>query len=284
VQKDDSELIFGRNAVLAFLEAEQEAKRGVKGGRVSKIFAAPSLHADKRVEKIRVLAKQRNIPVVECERRKLDQMLGADQAHQGVAAQLSPVEYWELEDLLKLLEREIAQKTADDAATRQEVLNQFAVGILDGIEDPHNLGAIIRVAECAGIKALLVPERRSASLTSVVAKTSAGAIATLPIVRITNLVRTIEKLKEFGFWIAGLDGEARETCYQADLARPLAIVVGSEGKGLSRLVREHCDMMLKIPMYGKTESLNASVAAAIIFYEVVRQTHFGKQKGKEGLS
>src|SRR5262249_13186316 len=147
-----------------------------------------------------------------------------------------------------------------------------------------NLGAIIRVAECAGIKAVLVPERRSASLTAVVAKTSAGAIATLPIVRITNLVRTLERLKEYGFWVAGLDGEARETCYEADLARPLAIVVGNEGKGMSRLVREHCDMLLKIPMFGKTESLNASVASAIVFYETVRQTRFKTKISRKASS
>jgi len=273
IEKDpeDNQIIFGRNAVLAFLEAEPEARRGVRGGRVNKIFAATSQHADKRMEQIRKLAKQRNIPVVECERKKLDQMIGADQVHQGVVAQLSPVDYWELEQFLQLVTKD-KERFVAQGGTAEALMNTYAVGVLDGIEDPHNLGAIVRVAECAGMKALLVPERRSASLTAVVAKTSAGAIATLPIVRITNLVQALKRLKEFGFWVAGLDAEAKETCFEADLARPLAVVIGGEGKGMSRLVRENCDMLLRIPMYGKTESLNASVAAAVVFYEIVRQT------------
>ena len=276
MEKEDNELIFGRNSVLAFLEAEQEARRGVRGGRVGKIFIVPVQHQDKRVDRVKSLAKQRNIPVIECDRRRMDQMVGGDHAHQGIAAQLSPVDFWDLEDLIKLLKRDL---DAAEAAgrDRQEELNGFVVGILDGIEDPHNLGAIIRVAECAGVKAILVPERRAASLTAVVAKTSAGAIATMPIVRTTNLVRTIDKLKEFGFWIAALDAEARDTCFQTDLSRPLAVVIGSEGKGVGRLVKENCDMLLKIPMYGKTSSLNASVASAIVFYEIVRQNRFKKK-------
>jgi len=267
----DNDVIFGRNAVLAFLEAEPEARRGVRGGRVNKIFAALGQHPDKRVERIKQLARQRNIPVVECERKKLDLMIGADQAHQGVVAQLSPVDYWQLEQFLKLVEKDKEQFVAA-GGTAEELMNSYAIAIVDGIEDPHNLGAIVRVAECAGMKALLVPERRSASMTAVVAKTSAGAIATLPIVRVTNIVNTLERLKDFGFWIAGLDADARETCFEADLARPLAVVIGSEGKGMSRLVKDNCDMLLRIPMYGKTESLNASVAAAVVFYEIVRQT------------
>jgi 23S rRNA (guanosine2251-2'-O)-methyltransferase len=267
----DNEVIFGRNTVLAFLEAEPEARRGVRGGRVNKIFAALGQHADKRLERIKQLARQRNIPVVECDRRKLDQMIGADQAHQGVVAQLSPVDYWQLDQFFQLVERDKEHFVAA-GGTAQELMNSYAIGIVDGIEDPHNLGAIVRVAECAGMRALFVPERRSASLTAVVAKTSAGAIATLPIVRITNLVQTLERLKNFGFWIAGLDADAKESCFEADLARPLAVVIGSEGKGMSRLVKDNCDMLLRIPMYGKTESLNASVAAAVVFYEIVRQT------------
>jgi 23S rRNA (guanosine2251-2'-O)-methyltransferase len=271
LEKKEGELIFGRNAVLAFLEAESQAKRGVRGGRINKIFSVPSNHPDKRIERIKALARERNIPIMEFDRKRMDQLVGGDEAHQGMAAQLSPVDYWELSDLLQLLNRELDQLSGKGVA-REQALNQFVVGILDGIEDPHNLGAIIRVAECAGVKALLVPDRRSASLTAVVAKTSAGAIAVLPIVRIGNIVQTLSKLKEFGFWIAGLDAEARETCFEADLARPLAIVIGSEGKGISRLVKENCDMLLKIPMFGKTESLNASVAAAVVFYEYVRQS------------
>ena len=175
VEKRDDERIFGRNAVLAFLEAESQAKRGVRGGRINKIFMAPSSHPDKRVERIRVLARERGVPIMECERKRMDQMVEPDQAHQGVVAQLSPVDYWELADLFQLLNRELEQLSAKGVA-RESALNQFVVGVLDGIEDPHNLGAIIRVAECAGVKALLVPDRRSASLTGVVAKTSAVAL------------------------------------------------------------------------------------------------------------
>jgi 23S rRNA (guanosine2251-2'-O)-methyltransferase len=242
----------------------------VRGGRVKKLFVMPTAHSDKRLDLIKQLAKQRNIPIFDCEKRRLEQMVGAEQAHQGVAAQLSPVDYWEFEDFLKLLEKDRERWTAEGNAP-ESFMNNYVVGILDGIEDPHNLGAIVRVAECAGVKALFLPERRSASITSVVAKTSAGALATLPVVRIGNLVRALERLKESGFWIAGLDADARQSCFEADLNIPLAIVIGSEGKGMSRLVKEHCDLLLKIPMFGQTESLNASVAAAIVFYERVRQ-------------
>jgi 23S rRNA (guanosine2251-2'-O)-methyltransferase len=166
------------------------------------------------------------------------------------------------------------QKMVLDRISREvqgKTMAGYMVAVLDGIEDPHNLGAIIRVAEAAGVKAILIPQRRAAGLTGTVAKISAGALATLPVVRVSNVVQALETLKNYGFWVAALDLDAQEFFTDADLLRPLVVVIGSEGKGVGRLVKEHCDMLVKIPMLGKTESLNASVAAGIFFYEVVRQ-------------
>ena len=145
------------------------------------------------------------------------------------------------------------------------------VALVDGIQDPQNLGAIIRVAHAAGAKGLITTFRRAAGTTAAVAKASAGALARLPIVKVTNLVSTIDELKKHGFWITGLDAEAKTNIFHQDLRMPLAVVIGSEGKGLGRLVSQHCDFLLNIPMSPDSESLNASVAAGIIFYEHVRQ-------------
>lgn len=227
---------------------------------MNKIFLVPPQHPDKRVEHIRNLARKNDIPVVNAERRKLDQMVGQNQAHQGVIAQVSPVEYQDLSEVVARI------KAASGGS-----LSGCMIAVLDGIEDPHNVGAIIRTAECAGVSAVVLPERRSAAVTSIVAKTSAGAFARIPIVRVTNIVRALESLKEADFWVVGLDGEAKESCFQADLKRPLALVIGSEGEGIGRLIKKTCDFLIGIPMFGKTESLNASVAAAVVFYEVVRQ-------------
>jgi 23S rRNA (guanosine2251-2'-O)-methyltransferase len=152
-------------------------------------------------------------------------------------------------------------------------LDGYTVAILDGIEDPHNIGAIVRSAEAAGLKAVILPQRRSAGLTRTVAKVSAGALASMRMVRITNLVSTLEKLKERGFWIGGLAVEGAQDIFTSDLKRPLALVIGAEGDGISRLVTEHCDFLVKIPMLGSVQSLNASVAAGVLFYEVVRQNN-----------
>lgn len=291
-------MIFGKNAVLAFLEdsdvgddddidlddqaveaisgdddtdgdgaADADSKRvadrprgQVRKPEIGKIYMVTLDHPDRKVDRIKQLAKAQRIPVVICDRRKLDWLVGADQVHQGIAAQISAAEFWELSDFLDQLKK-----------SSPDTLDGSVLAIVDGIEDPHNLGAIIRVAESAGLKGLLLPARRSAGLTGIVAKTSAGALASLPIIRIHNLVQALEELKESGFWIAGLDSNQGDLYTKTDLVRPLALVVGSEGTGMSRLVKDNCDMLLKIPMLGKTESLNASVAAGIVFYEVVRQ-------------
>lgn len=282
-RSEEQDLIFGKNAVLAFLEADesQAAQASRRKSAVNKIFIAVGQQFDRRVDRIKALARQLEIPVVSCEKRRLDQMVPQDQRHQGIVAQISVTDFQDLDEFLEGVDnqRKAAEQKGDNAGN---YLDGFVVAVLDGIEDPHNLGAIIRVAECSGVKAVLLPARRSAGLTGIVAKTSAGAIATLPVVRIQNITKALNKLKEFGFWVAGLDADAPQTYSDADLNRPLAIVVGSEGKGIGRLVGENCDMLLKIPMLGKTESLNASVAAGIVFYEVLRQVNLAKkQKAKQ---
>lgn len=250
------ELIFGRNAVLSCLESS----KGSGSVNISKVFLADGLETDRKLEAIKSVSRQLKVPVVFCDRRKLDQMAGGSTRHQGVVAQMSPAELLELDDFLAALDGDLRRDPSG-----------IAVAIIDGIEDPHNLGAIIRSAEAAGFRGILLPARRAAVVTGTVLKTSAGAATTLPIVRVTNLVAAIERLKEAGFWVAGMDVKATQNHFQYDLKGPLAIVVGSEGTGMSRLTAKNCDFLVKIPMLGKTESLNASVAAGIVFYEFVRQ-------------
>jgi 23S rRNA (guanosine2251-2'-O)-methyltransferase len=309
---DQDELIFGKNAVLSFLESDEQfaasetadpvrekrllealSKRRAESGaaaielpdlrqlskgskvRINKIMLATGGRPDVRIDQIQSLARAQRIPVHTCERQKLDQICGPDQRHQGVVAFISPAELWQLETFLEKLELDRAEL---DLAGKS--FDGYMVALADGIEDPHNLGAIIRVAEAAGVKALLIPQRRAVGLTGTVAKISAGAIANLPVVRVSNLVQAIETLKRYGFWVVGLDGSSRQLHTQADLKRPLVVVIGSEGAGIGRLVKEHCDFLVKIPMLGKTESLNASVAAGIFFYEVVRQSGAGNNSEK----
>lgn len=236
------------------------------GIRVNKILLAEGQANDGRIRKIKTLARIQHIPVQSCDRKKLDQIAGPQRRHQGVVAMVSSAEMWKLDTFL--------QKLVLDRISRElagESMDGYMLAMLDGVEDPHNLGAIIRVAEAAGVKALFLPQRRAAGLTGTVAKTSAGALATLPVVRVGNIVQCLETLKKYGFWVAALDLDGKELYTEANLVRPLVIVIGSEGSGVSRLVKEHCDLLLRIPMLGKTESLNASVAAGIMFYEVVRQ-------------
>ena len=184
--------------------------------------------------------------------------------HQGVVASLSPVELKSFIDLIEMVDKEKEKGTS---------LNGYTVVVADGIEDPRNLGAIIRTAESTGAKAVIIPERRATSVTDIVAKTSAGALAHLPVIRVTNIASTLDKLKELGFWTLGMAPDAKDPIYQLDLKCPLALVVGSEGKGMARLVREKCDFLASIPTLGKTESLNVSVALGISLYEIVRQNY-----------
>lgn len=238
--------VGGRNAVRELLAT---------GRDIDKIFVA----AGDREGSITTLiaeARSRSIPVVEVDRRKLDMLCGHNR-HQGIAANAAMVEYCELDDVFARAEE------------RGEA--PFFV-ILDGIEDPHNLGAILRSAECCGAHGLILQKRRSAGITPVVAKASAGAVMHLPIVRVTNLACTVDALRERGVWVYGADMDG--TAYDSlDYKGAAALVLGSEGFGISRLVREKCDFIASIPLYGKVNSMNVSAAAAVLLCEIARQRH-----------
>lgn len=239
-----SEQIEGRNAVL-------EAFRS--GKSVDKLFLLDGCQ-DGPVRTIAREARKRDTIINYVTKERLDQ-LSETGSHQGVIAQVAAYEYSTVEDIL-----DRAREKGEDPF----------IFLLDDIEDPHNLGAIIRTANLAGAHGVIIPRRRAAGLTSVVAKTSAGALNYTPVAKVTNLARTIEELKEKGIWFvcADMDGE---TMYDLNLTGPIGVVIGNEGEGVSRLVREKCDFTASIPMRGNIDSLNASVAAGILGYEVVRQ-------------
>jgi 23S rRNA (guanosine2251-2'-O)-methyltransferase len=262
VEETDGEQLQGEEQYLAGKHPVLEA---LKAGRaLNKIWL--SEHAQRHlVGPILEEAKARGVVVQYADKRKLDQMV-PDLTHQGVVAQAAAMAYVEVEELLAR------------AAERGEAP---LLVLLDEVEDPHNLGSVLRTADCTGVHGVIVPKRRSASLTAVVAKTSAGAIEYVPVARVSNLVQTIEKLKDAGVWIAGAAGEAETDVYRSNLKGPLAIVIGNEGRGLSRLVREKCDFLISLPMFGRINSLNASVAAGVILYEALRQRR-GAEGGGDG--
>ncbi len=242
-------VVFGRNAVKELLAS---------GKDVDKILVA---HGE-REGSISVLVSQaleRGIPLLEVDRKKLDAMC-AGGAHQGIVAMAALATYVDVSDIL------------DYAASRGEAP---MLVICDGVEDPHNLGAIIRSAECAGFHGVIIPKRHSATLTATVAKSSAGAIAHMRIAKVANLATTIDALKKQNVWIYGADMDG-SVYYETDLRGPIAIVLGSEGTGISHLVEEKCDFRLSIPLYGKVDSMNVSAAAAVLFCEAARQ-HFGNR-------
>lgn len=240
-----NDLIEGRNAVMEALRA---------GRTIDKIFIAKG-DVDKTLGHIASKARSAGIVVTEADRRKLDAM-SQTHAHQGVIALCAVKEYSTIEDMLAI------------AAERGEA--PFLV-LCDEISDPHNLGAIIRTAECAGAHGVIIPKRRSVGLTAVVGKASAGALEYLPVARVSNLVSTIRDLQKAGVWVFGTAADGDTGLYTADLKGPAAIVIGNEGEGMSRLVSEACDFKVSIPMHGRISSLNASNAAAILLYEAVRQ-------------
>ena len=240
-----SDQVEGRNSVLELLESDRD---------INKILIAKG-ERHGSINKIITLAKQRKIVIVEIERNKLN-AISETENHQGVIAIVPPFNYVEVEDILV------------EAKSKNE--DPFIL-ILDGIEDPHNLGSIIRTAETAGVHGVIIPKRRAASVNATVSKTSAGAVEHVKIARVNNLNETIKYLKENDVWICGTDGEAKEYYYTQNLKGALAIVIGSEGFGMSRLVKENCDFLVKIPMKGKITSLNASVSAGIVIYEAVKQ-------------
>ena len=238
-------VIEGRNAVIEALRA---------GTAIDKIYLQKG-ETDRTLGHVASKARAAGIVVVEADRRKLDAM-SRTHAHQGVIALSAVREYAGVEDILRA------------AADRGE---PPLVVVCDEISDPQNLGAIIRTAECAGAHGVIIPKRRSAGLTAVVAKTSAGAVSYLPVARVPNLTAVLKQLKGEGLWVFGADAAAGTRLYDADLKGPAAIVIGSEGDGMGRLVREQCDFLVSIPMKGQLNSLNASAAAAVVLYEAVRQ-------------
>ena len=243
IGNDGLEVIAGRNPVTEALNGDREVER---------IFIADG--AEGSVSKIVAIAKEQGVIVDFVPKEKIDAMAPGAK-HQGVVAKVSEYRYAEMDEIFAR-----AEESGEDP---------FIV-ILDEVTDPHNLGAIIRTAECAGAHGVIIPKRRSASLTQTVALASAGAIENMPVVQVTNLARTIDELKEKGIWVGAADMDG-ETYYEANLSGPIAIVIGNEGKGVGRLVKEKCDFVLSIPMYGKINSLNASNAAAILMYGIRRK-------------
>ena len=245
VEKKFDDQVEGRNPVLELLESGRDINkifvtRGEKHGSINKILA---------------IAKERRIIVVEKDKKQMQEM-AQEENYQGVVAIVPPFEYVEVEDIL------------DFAKERNE--DPFIL-ILDGIEDPHNLGSIIRTAETAGVHGIIIPKRRAASVNSTVNKASAGAVEHMKIARVTNITDAIDKLKNAGLWICGTDVSTNKYYYNQDLTGPLGIVIGNEGNGISDKVKKNCDFLVKIPMKGKIESLNAAVSTGIVVYESVKQ-------------
>ena len=244
-EKRFDDQIEGRNSVLELLES---------GRDINKIFVT-RVEKHGSINKILAIAKERKIIVVEKDKRQMDEM-AQEENYQSVIAIVPPYEYVEIEDILN---------------TAKERNEDPFILILDGIEDPHNLGSIIRTAETAGVHGIIIPKRRAASVNSTVNKTSAGAVEHMKIARVTNISDAIEELKQAGLWICGTDINADKYYYNQDLTGPLGIVIGNEGKGIGEKVKKNCDFTVKIPMKGKVTSLNASVSTGILVYEAVKQ-------------
>lgn len=268
-EEQNNELICGRNTVLAYLrqlDERQSDEPGPELASVNRIYMeSKQAKDDPRLHQIKSLAKKEGIVVMDVPRFKLDSLVGLQTRHQGVVASLSPTKLKTQADLFDMV------KNLDGNAM---------IVACDGIEDPRNLGAIVRAAEAIGACGVVVPERRNVQVTQTVAKVSAGALAYIPVFQVTNLVRTLETLKEENFWVIGLAPNAREPIYKVDLNGKIVLLVGSEGKGMRRLVEETCDVLVNIPMLGKTESLNASVACGIALYEIARQQSLAKNQSK----
>lgn len=241
-REDDGTLIEGRNAVLETLRA---------GHAVDKVFVAEGAN----LGDVMAQAKKNGVPVVTCDRRKLNSMSTTGN-HQGVIAQAAAQEYVSLDDIFHVAE------------VRGEVP---LIVVCDGIEDPHNLGAIIRSAETAGAHGVVIPKRRAVGLTATVARAAAGALAYVGVHKANNLAAALDALKERGVWLFGAEADGTVDLYEAPFDRPTAIVIGSEGQGLSRLTRDKCDYIVSIPMRGRVNSLNASNAAAVLLFETVRR-------------
>lgn len=242
----EEEVVAGKHSVTEALKS---------GRTINKIWIAENAQKHLTLPII-AEAKKLGIVIQHVDKRKLDQMVPGVQ-HQGVVAQAAPYAYVEVEDLLKV---------AEEKGEPPFLL------LLDEIEDPHNLGSILRTADCTGAHGVILPKRRSAQVTATVSKTSAGAVEYVPVARVTNLGQTIDQLKEMGVWVVGTVVDAIQELYDTEVFDgPVAIVIGNESKGMGRLIREKCDVLVKLPMAGKINSLNASVAAGVVMYEVLRR-------------
>ncbi|NJD36941.1 MAG: 23S rRNA (guanosine(2251)-2'-O)-methyltransferase RlmB [Geobacter sp.] len=239
------EILFGINPV----------REALRGNRKAFELFVQQAGPDQRIAKLAAMAEEQGIAVHRRERADLERLAG-NPHHQGVVLRVAPFVYAELETFL------IEAQQSDQ---------KLFVLVLDGIQDPQNLGALIRSAACAGLQGVIIPKDRACGITPVVEKASAGAVETIPVIQVTNLVQTLERLKQAGCWVFGLTGDARQTIYQADYRGNLALVVGSEGDGIRPLVRKHCDLLVSIPHYGGVSSLNASVAGGVALFEAARQ-------------
>ena len=238
--------VFGKNPVMEALRSDK---------KIEKIYCLDKKNKSASDQDLIDLAAEKSVSVIEVSRNKLDS-LANDGNHQGLVAIVEDYTYSILDDVLE--------------KAHQKNKSPFLI-ILDGITDVHNFGAIIRSCECAGVDGIIIPERRSAQINDTVAKTSAGALEYMPIIRVVNINTTIDDLKNKGFWIYGADMDGDKAYYSEKYDGSVALVIGGEGKGISRLTREKCDVIVEIPMYGSINSLNASCAATILIYEVIRQ-------------
>lgn len=246
--KNFDDQIEGRNAVIELLESDKDINKiyvtkGEQKGSINKIIA---------------MANEKKVIIVQKDKRQMD-LMAQTENYQGVIAIVPPFEYSEIEDILEF------------AKIKNE--KPFIL-ILDGIEDTHNLGAIIRTAEIAGVHGIIIPKRRAASVNSTVSKVSCGAVQYMKIARVNNISDAINKLKDNGVWVCGTAVDAKSYYFEQDYKEPIAIVIGNEGKGMSQLVKKNCDFLVKIPMKGKIQSLNASVSTGIVAYEVLKQRNF----------
>ena len=246
--KENNELIYGRNGVLEALKS---------GRPINKILFCGEMKG--AMSQITALAKENKVIMTQVSRSKMDELTGSA-SHQGVMAYVSPKEYASVDNILQV--------------AKDKNQPPFII-VLDEIQDPHNLGAIIRTCDAVGAHGVIIPKRRSVQLTGVVSKASAGAVEHVPVARVTNIPATLKELKDEGLWVYGTDLSGETPFYGTDLKGPVALVIGSEGFGMGRLTKEQCDFVLTIPMEGQVSSLNASVAAGVVMYEIFKQ-----RKGK----
>jgi 23S rRNA (guanosine2251-2'-O)-methyltransferase len=249
LNSENQELLYGVNPLLEAMRA---------GERIPAEIVLAESAKDDRLRELIELAKMRNVPIKRVSRAVIDRAVG-NTHHQGVMARVAAARYADADELISSIAKRVGSE------------KEPLVVLLDGVEDPRNLGAILRTSECAAVDGVFVPERRAAGLTDSVAKAAAGAVEHVPVARVTNLSRLIEQLKERNVWVVGTAEDAPMNYTEWDWIRPSAVVLGGEGGGLHRLVREHCDVLVSIPVRGKIQSLNVSVAAGIILYEALRQ-------------